>query len=362
MHIEHHRRIFKPFWNSLQQFRPIDTLSGVMRRFINMKIANIFATAICVILLISGCSDKRQKNDIDIADFGHIAATAILNPDQNIIDSLINAANNHSHQFAALTSVMGLDTTGNDISAWLNAPAVKAFAEAVDSYAPSAEDIQAAINYTVNSANEFSFDLPAKEYATAIWGKPQSILFADSVMLIALNHYLGSSHPAYSSLPAYLRNRKAPQVMKYDIAESLVATAYPFAQEESNTVANRMMYEGALVMAKMILVDNATEAAALGYTQEELDWLKDNEAGMWSKMLGAKMVFDGSEMLADKLFAPSPATVILSADAPGRAGRYFGYQLIKAYMSAHPDISLRDYLADKKYLGENPLVGIRYNP
>lgn len=325
-----------------------------------MKIPHIFASILCATLITAGCSNEQTKSDIDFVDFGHIAATAILCPDQNNIDSVMSAVNSHPQQFHAIMSIMGLDATDNYIDIWLNTPVVKAFAEAIDSYAPSSKDIETAIAYTVNSAKKSELDLPANKYATAIWGKPQSILFADSVMLIGLNHYLGSNHLAYSSLPVYLRDRKNPDVMKYDIAEALVATAYPFDYEKSTSVANRMMYEGALILAKMMLVDNATEADAMGYREDELDWLKNNEVEIWNKMLGAKMIFDQSEMMSDKLFTPSPATAVLSTDAPGRAGRYFGYQLIKAYLSSHPNVSLRDYLAEKLYLGDNPLVGISY--
>ena len=79
-------------------------------------------------------------------------------------------------------------------------------------------------------------------------------------------------------------------------------------------------------------------------------------------MLGCKIIFDKSEVLADKIFSPSPATTALIQDAPGRVGRYIGYQLIKSFLEANPHVSLSDYLSDEMYMEENPLVGINYAP
>ena len=72
-------------------------------------------------------------------------------------------------------------------------------------------------------------ELPRRRYASVVWGKPQSIIFVDSVMLIALNHYLGAEYEGYSHFPLYSRLVKEPAIMPFDISEALIATAYPFA-------------------------------------------------------------------------------------------------------------------------------------
>ncbi len=325
-----------------------------------MKTPINYILLLFTLICITGCREKENTPQLDLIDFGHIAAETATEPSQSNLEKAQEVATAHPHQFATMLSIMGIED--ESVESWLNSPVVKGFSEAVDSYAPSYEEITDAISYTANASTKLDLKIPAKDFATAIWGRPQSILFADSTMYIALNHYLGSDHPAYASLPVYRRMDKNPESLKYDIAEAIVATSYPYPSEEEGTIANRLMYEGAIIWAKMGLVKDPDEAVALGYNSSEMEWLNKNEEMLWKKMLASKFIFDRSEMLADKLFAPSPATTALASDAPGRAGRYIGYQLIKSFFKANPDVSISEYLTGKMYMSENPLIGINYNP
>ena len=110
------------------------------------------------------------------------------------------------------------------------------------------------------------------------------------------------------------------------------------------------------------MVKNASLADALGYTEEQLQWLENNEKEIWNKMLGAKMVFDVSETLVEKFVSPAPFTSPLTPESPGRAGRFIGYELVKAYLKDNPKASLTDLLNPDFYNQANPLAVISYHP
>lgn len=307
-----------------------------------------------------GCIRQSYEAErVNYVDFAHTAAD-YMNDSQNL-DSLYTITTRNIGTFKTMSEMLGL-SHNSDINDWLGLPAVRGFAQAVAEYAPSEVQIKNDLRYIQTAASKENIELPVRKFAGVIWGRPQSIMFADSIMFIALNHYLGSDHPAYASLPSYRLIDKKQKALPYDVVEALLATRYPFEHSDSTAVINRLLYEGALIEAKMRLVKDATLAEALGYTKDQLAWLEENEGLIWRKMNAAKLLFNHSEDVANKIVSPAPFTSPISSETPGRAGRYMGYKIVKSYLDRHDDTELKYLFSPDFYGVMNPLLNTGYNP
>lgn len=151
-------------------------------------------------------------------------------------------------------------------------------------------------------------------------------------------------------------------MLPYDMAEAMVATSYPFHDVDNPAVINRIVYEGIITEAKMRLVKDARPELALGYSQEEYKMLEKQETEIWRKLVGAKIIFDHSETVADRLLLPAPSSQIIGVDCPGRVGRFIGYKIVRSYLKQHPETSLRELLKGDLYRMSNPLTDAYYNP
>ncbi len=189
----------------------------------------------------------------------------------------------------------------------------------------------------------------------------QSVFIVDSVLLVGLNHYLGSDYPGYSNFDEYKRLTKSPKYMPYDIVEALVASDFPFSPSQDVTVLNRMLYHGVLIEAKMQILPDANLADALGFTDAELEWAQKNGREVWNALIMRKLLYSTSVADADRLLLPSPATVIIHPEAPGRIGRYVGYMIVQSYIRNNPEISLEQMLAPEFYNSPLTLVKSGYN-
>lgn len=325
-----------------------------------MKIQHLIIY-MCVAVMTISCRDKDELADVQLADFAHLAAECV-SQDSESMAKAENYVADHSREFEAMGMIIGLTDSTDIVNEWLDQPVVKAFAEDIDTIAPSIKELQTLLSNIVSRSKANNLTLPVTGFATTIWGRPQSIMFNDSIMLIALNHYLGSEHPAYSSLPSYRCTTKSPEYLPYDIVEALIATSYPMKDSQDVTLINKLIYEGVLTEAKMRLVRNPNLNDALGYTSEQLKWLEDNEANIWRKMTGEKMLFDPSESQAAAMIAPAPFTATISQEAPGRAGRYIGYKIVKAYLDTNGQIPLNQLIESDFIYMQNPLTVANYNP
>ena len=199
-------------------------------------------------------------------------------------------------------------------------------------------------------------------YAIISPNRQKSIYVTDSVtMLLSLNHYLGSDHEAYKGFPEYVKQVKTPKHIPYDVVEAMIGTSsLQFEPDGSETVLKMILYQGALTEAKMRLIPGASLAMALGYTDEQLKWLEDNEQKAWESIVSQELLYSTTPSDIEKLLAPSPATTIINANAPGRAGRYFGYKIIKSYLQKNPEKTLSQLLSPDFYGDKQSFITSSY--
>jgi len=200
-----------------------------------------------------------------------------------------------------------------------------------------------------------------REYYAVVSPYTQSIYMSDSLMFVALNHYLGKDYPGYGYFENYQRITKTPKHLPYDIAEAIVKSKYPYQYRDGNTVLNVLLYNGAIMAAIMNIVPDAEEAEALGYSIDQLLWLDENEKEAWNALIGRRLLYSTSMIDADRLVKPSPSTSILHQQCPGRAGRYIGYQIVKSFLENNKEMSVSQLLSPSFYNDNQSLIKSKYN-
>ncbi|MDE6270129.1 MAG: hypothetical protein K2M12_04650 [Muribaculaceae bacterium] len=297
-----------------------------------------------ILLAATACS--RHGSDRPVAEpravaplYGYFAG---YEPGAVVPDSLRPA-------MAAFMAVLGQpELSDSAIAAWAASAQVRVFTPDVDSVFPTLEPVERSLGGVLARAAAEDIDFPHRSYAAVVWGRPQSIVFADSVMLIALNHYLGADYPGYASLPAYARSVKTPTHLAQDIAEALTATAYPRVAEADATVLSRLLYEGALAEARVRLC-GISDAEALDYDAETYDELLAHEAEIWQLLVGRGLLYSTLPSDADRLVAPAPATAVLASNLPGRVGRFLGLRIVRSYLKRNPETPLATLLSPGFY-------------
>lgn len=242
----------------------------------------------------------------------------------------------------------------SELEGWAHSAVCRMFVPQVDSVFPSLDGLESSMGGILARAQASHLDIAMKRYVAVVWGNPKSIAFSDSVMFVALNHYLGADHPAYRGMPAYRLAEKNPDRLPYDVTEAMICRKYPYTPGKDATVLTRILYEGIVTLAKIELVPEGSMSGALGYTEDQLQWLDDHQQQLWAAIVGRRLLYDTSESTIERLVGPSPNTSILLADAPGRAGRYLGYRIIVDYLQNNSKTTLKEMLQPEFY--NNPKV------
>jgi hypothetical protein len=264
----------------------------------------------------------------------------------------------------ALSQVLEFDTLCDEsLLAWSSSMPVEVFSPMADTAFVKINDIEKKLGATLANAQNLGLELPHRKYVAVVWGRPESIVFNDSVALIALNHYLGANSPAYEHWPSYKRMLKRKDMLVYDVAEATVATEYPYqANEDNNTVLSHMLYEGALAYIKMQIVPDAKLSNALGLSEQQMQDTESNLSFMWGKMAAEQMLYSTDIDLIERLFAQLPYSSPISPKAPGRCVRLLGYKIVQSYVKHNKNVPLAQLLSPGFYASKQTLSDAKFSP
>jgi hypothetical protein len=108
-----------------------------------------------------------------------------------------------------------------------------------------------------------------------------------------------------------------------------------------------MIYFGKQLYFKDVMIPFKTEAARIGYNQQQLDWAIANESYIWRYFIEHELLFSTETKLSGRFITPAPFSKFyledIDAESPGRLGQYIGWQIVRAYMENN-DVSLKDML------------------
>lgn len=326
----------------------------------------IIALTIAFISFVS-CSDNARRAGDGLTDMP-IERIDRLVYHYNGLDSVSrkNFADSMLPGIDIYLRVAGIDRDSVEVETALTilskSQPVKVFSPDVEARLKSIENIETSIS---DALQRLRTALP-KVHVSHIYGivSPyrQSVITADSVVLVALNLYLGKDYRGYAGFEDYFRRTRESERIPYDVIEATVASHYPIDNDKAKTILSKMLYHGALVHAIMSSMPDADLSLALGVSDKELEWLESNEASIWDKFIQQGFLYSNSDVDASKLLNPSPSTPIIHPESPGRVGRYIGYAIVKSYIDKHTDVTLERLLSPDFYGETKTLIDAGYAP
>ncbi len=158
------------------------------------------------------------------------------------------------------------------------------------------------------------------------------VIVTDTLLLIALDNFLGENHEFYQNIPRYLAaNMQSNQIVP-EVAENY-AEKYAF-QTNRKTLLDEMIYFGKLLYFKDVMTPFVSDEQKIGYTEQELKWAEANESPIWSHFIENEMLFNTDGKLSSRFIADAPYSKFyleLDNESPGRLGQYIGWQIVRAY-------------------------------
>ena len=159
------------------------------------------------------------------------------------------------------------------------------------------------------------------------------IIISDSLLIIAVDTYLGSNHEFYTGIKKYISQNLNEFQLGPDIA-----TAYAkqlIVKPQQRSLLAQMVFYGKELYLKDLWLPNSSDAEKIGYTEAQLTWATENESDMWRYFVEKEILFSTNAKLPAQFINPAPFSKFyleIDNESPGMVGRFLGWQIVRAYM------------------------------
>lgn len=170
------------------------------------------------------------------------------------------------------------------------------------------------------------------------------IIFADSLLLISLDAYLGKTHPFYNDYPAYIKQNNQKERIVVDVAKTIINTHH--FSKKPRTFVDKMIHKGKKMYVLDAYLPTVPDSTKIGYSATKIDWVHRNEAQIWKYFIEKDMLYSTHKELDIRFLNIAPfSKFYLEEDnqSPGRIGVFIGWQIVRAYMQNN-DVSLHELL------------------
>jgi gliding motility-associated lipoprotein GldB len=169
------------------------------------------------------------------------------------------------------------------------------------------------------------------------------VIYADSLVIISLELYLGKGHKFYQ-FPKYLKQNFEQKQILPDVVSSF--STQKIAPITDKNLLGQMIYFGKQLYLKDLLLPDYTDADKMGYTPEQIKWCEENEGYMWRFFLENQMLYSDDQKLNNRFINPAPFSKFyleIDNESPGRVGAWIGWQMVRSFMKNN-EVPLQEML------------------
>lgn len=171
------------------------------------------------------------------------------------------------------------------------------------------------------------------------------MIVTDSVIIVSLDFFLGKSGKYRPRVYDYQLAKFDPEdivpsiMLVYGIDARFNATDV----KDKTVVAEMIAYGKSFYFAKHML-PCVPDSTFIWYTPKEFDGAKEFQNLIWARLIQDEVLFSTSNEDKRNYLGERPITTQVGEKCPGRIGQFVGWQIVKAYVDSHSEITLQQLM------------------
>lgn len=171
------------------------------------------------------------------------------------------------------------------------------------------------------------------------------LLVTDSLIIISLDFFLGADARFRPQVYDYQLRKFDPEdivpscMLIYGIDERFNKTNL----SDKTVLADMIAYGKSFYFAKHVN-PCIPDSTLLWYTAEEIAGARKHQELIWARFIQDKVLYSTSNIEKRNYLGERPVTIQVGEKCPGRIGQWVGWQIVKAYMTSHPETTLPELM------------------
>lgn len=323
---------------------------------------NIFTLSAIMLLTFSLSSCEREDEAPDISDIKVDIRSKSLYKDLYKLDTNDLAAGmqdlkNKYPDFLPfyIDTVMGFSINGDytnknpgmqqGLRTFLTHKDYRGLFDTVIAHYPDVKDVEEELEKGFKYMKVYypSYEVPQIVYFTSGLNNYAAFTYGKNKLGIGLDMFLGADYPFYKSVG--IQDYFARQLNENYIPVAVFRTIYrekkPFVMQ-NKTLLDMMIQSGKEMYFVSKVLPFVKEEVRLGYTQEQLEWCNKNEAMIYDFFIRQDLLYENNLQKVARYVMEGPSATGMPQESPGNIGAWMGLQIVKAYMSKHGNVSLKE--------------------
>ena len=175
-------------------------------------------------------------------------------------------------------------------------------------------------------------------------GFNSDLIVTDDLIVIGLDYFLPPTHTFQPELPRYMAERyDKPYIVPMIVMA--ISSRFNKTNPADNTLLAEMIYYGKTYHFTKAILPCTSDQYIIGYTPEAISESFDNEELIWSHFVENELLFETNPFEIRKYIGEAPFTDAISTKAPGRLGRWLGWNIVDDYQF-NQDVDLDVLMAE----------------
>ena len=157
------------------------------------------------------------------------------------------------------------------------------------------------------------------------------VLYQDSVLVISIDLYVEGNQDLLdeAGIPRYLSRRLNAGYLRPDVARALGSAL--LGKKEPSSLLDNIVEQGKVMWFMRQVLPDVPAFALIGYTEEQYEWCRANEARIWHYLVQQDLIFETNPFEYRYFVNDGPFNPMMPG-APARLARFVGWQMVDAYV------------------------------
>jgi hypothetical protein len=185
-------------------------------------------------------------------------------------------------------------------------------------------------------------------------------MYGNDVLVISLHMFLGENFSAYDPQYyfVYLKRRFDKEYISRNAMMKIVEGLFP--EQQGKSLIEKIIEKGKQWWLLDRFMPNKPDSIKTGFTQDQLEWCKENEGQIWNKIIiDAGDLYTKDPASIQRYIGEGPHTEGMPEVSPGNIGPWVGLQIVKKFEEKNPGFKPIDLM---KTPARQILDGAKYKP
>jgi hypothetical protein len=220
-----------------------------------------------------------------------------------------------------------------------SSPNIDTLAQEADAYFGDMADLKAQFEQAFKTIKYYYPAFVPPPVYTVVTGYSNDLTVTDSAIFIGLDYFMGKRSRYRSPDPAYIIDQYGKEMMVPAVV-MMISSKYNQVDPTNRSLLNQMLAYGKAYEFTSRVLPGIADSLIIRYTDQQMIDCEANAPTIYAHFVKENLFFDPSQTANKKYIEQRPAVVEIGAKCPGRVGTWLGWQIVRAYLAKHPEVTL----------------------